>query len=314
MEKIVPRWMKYLYVFTSVIFLIVIFAEHNNMFFELIVSTAVYLLCGGILMGIGLVAATRSKIAMTGLLIFLFTASAVYCNTVGMKSLLGKNFKTVKEVSILQLNVYLFNRQKRKTIDFILKKNPHIVTLHEIGRNWDGVLNVWMRKKFPYRVSVPGSYFGVSLYSRYPVEKYSTVTIDKTVVLISEILIDKKVVTVITYHSYAPLNEGQLIFRNNQISRLISIINGVSGPKIVTGDFNAVPWSWIMKKFKRETDLSDSRKSLLNTYPSKGFLKVPIDYIMFSDHFVATRKSSLLATSSDHLGIITTCGLVENEM
>jgi|GEM_PF-1819115 len=314
MKKIVPRWMKYLYVSVSVIFLVIIFAEHNNMLFELIVSAAVYILFGGILAGIGLVAITRSKAALSGLLIFLFAASAVCCNTVSMKSIQGKNSEIVKEVSILQLNVYLFNRQKRKTIDLILKKNPHIVTLHEISRNWDGILNVLMREKFPYRVSVPGSYFGISLYSRYPVKQHCTLAIDKTVVLLSEIMIGKKAVTLITYHSYAPLNEGKLIFRNNQINRLIPVINEIPGPKIVTGDFNAVPWSWIMKKFKRKTALSDSRMSLLNTYPSKGFLKVPIDYIMFSEHFKTVRKSSLLATTSDHLGIITTCGLKNNDM
>ncbi len=175
-----PGWIKYFYTATSIIFIILIYPEHNNLFFELIISAAVYILLAGIITGIVLLSLTRSAVVLSGLMVFLLTTIVIFSNTINLINLTSSNHKSAKEISLLHLNVYVYNRQKRNVINTILKKNPHIITLHEISSNWEGNLKLRMKNKYPYSVSMPGTYFGISLYSRYPIINYSTKTIDKT--------------------------------------------------------------------------------------------------------------------------------------
>ena len=78
-----------------------------------------------------------------------------------------------------------------------------------------------------------------------------------------------------------------------------------SGPRILIGDFNTVPWDQALLELRSATGLQDSRKSFAPTYRFKKipFLHLPIDYILHSQEFECLRFKVLRKSSSDHKGI-----------
>ncbi|MCP4130228.1 MAG: endonuclease/exonuclease/phosphatase family protein [bacterium] len=306
MLKRLSKYIKYLYCIGSCALLLIILTHHSVLILELISSMSLYIICAGIISGIILFIITRSKIIAAGMMLLFISFLLTFFNTIEPANFFAEEPGSSKQFSVLQLNVFLYNYKKDRAINCIVKNNPHIITLHEINQKWKKKLKKKLGRKYPYSVTVPARFSGVSLYSRFPIKEYKTVFIGRSIVLITKILIEKIPVTVITYHSCAPLSQDHLVYRNKQIKKFISIIKTFEEPKIVTGDFNTVPWSWTMRKLKSETALTDSRKSIHNTYPAGKFFKVPIDYILHSKDFTLVKSLTFSSRSSDHLGIIST--------
>ncbi len=87
------------------------------------------------------------------------------------------------------------------------------------------------------------------------------------------------------------------------MARIVNIIRGE--PAIVMGDFNAAPYSYILKLFPQDTGLK--RHTWLPSWPARP-LKLPqiaIDHVFTSSHFVRKRGPWVgKYAGSDHLPVI----------
>jgi endonuclease/exonuclease/phosphatase (EEP) superfamily protein YafD len=89
----------------------------------------------------------------------------------------------------------------------------------------------------------------------------------------------------------------------SQIEALTALVNEESGPTVVLGDFNATPFSLILKRFERGTGLR--RLTALASWPSHVQLpQVAIDHIFVSPDIEASAVRLGAAGGSDHYPVI----------
>ncbi len=92
--------------------------------------------------------------------------------------------------------------------------------------------------------------------------------------------------------------------RELQVAQMLSITDKVSGPKILLGDFNAVPDAEVLLPiYEKFTNAEYQAKSNLYTYPADNAIR-QIDFITFTNHFTLDTVYVISTTASDHLPIL----------
>lgn len=151
----------------------------------------------------------------------------------------------------------------------------------------------------------------VGLWSRYPLDDAQMLTGFAVNPVQAQITVVGRRLTVIAFHSKAPLyNNGTALWRAD-LDRLTEVMANPTTPTIVAGDFNATRDH---RQFRDLLDAgytdagSDAGAGILATYPADrvwGPL-VGIDHILVSTDLVGVDVTSVHQPGSDHRAVVAT--------
>ncbi len=210
------------------------------------------------------------------------------------------------DLSIAQFNVLKFNKDYESTINAALESDCDLISFQEVDENWEAFLVNGLIDEYPYyQVHSRSDCYGLAVFSKYPISETEVISYRGFPSLKGVIELKENEVSFIATHTRSPISRNNFNLRNDQIEHLAEEVKNVEGPLVVIGDFNSVPWDQAIDKFKSNTHLEDSRKSITPTYPS--FLPIagiPIDFIFHSKDLKCVGFDSIKSTSSDHYGVI----------
>lgn len=213
-----------------------------------------------------------------------------------------------EQLSVLQFNVLTTNHQYKSTIDNIKKIAPEFISFQEVSDGWAKALKKGLSEDYPYSkiVKHKDASQGLAIFSKHPLKEITYHEWAGTGNISGIIEIGDQEVNFLSLHTRSPTTELKWKIRNKHIKAAADFVAQKEGEFIVLGDFNTVPWDNQLTQFRKKTDLVDSRKKLMPTFPAWGpkyIAQIPIDYIFHSKGIKCGSLDSI-KMSSDHNAVL----------
>jgi len=209
----------------------------------------------------------------------------------------------------MQFNLNFRNKRVGDLVAYWQKNSIDIVTLQEVTDAHRKVLED-IRELYPYQshcefCPVVG---GVSILSKYPIVSSSALCLDKRGFVSAQITIDDKQINIASIHLHWPYPYGQYQQLETIKEELIRL-GQHEVPTLISGDFNAAPWSHVV-----DTIAQYSNTSVLNgtrwtidlgrQLPLVPNMKLPIDHLLLSKELTSQSIKVEKSIGSDHLPIV----------
>jgi endonuclease/exonuclease/phosphatase (EEP) superfamily protein YafD len=105
-------------------------------------------------------------------------------------------------------------------------------------------------------------------------------------------------------HLSFPLHPRTAERQRWETERIVEFAGDRRLPTIILGDFNATPWSYVLRRLDADAGLRASFHTLAGTWPSGLPLRIPIDHV-FALHGARSLSSEIgPAAGSDHLPVV----------
>jgi len=213
-----------------------------------------------------------------------------------------------ESIKIMQFNVLTNNYRYATTIEQIKKENPDFISFQEVSRAWAQALETGLSDHYPFHQIVrhPDESQGLAIFSKYPLSALQYHDWSGTANLSGQLMIGGDKVNFLSLHTRSPMNKKKWQTRNDHIASAADYVASHQGEFLVLGDFNTVPWDQQLNKFRKKTQLKDSRKKLTPTFPAWGpkyVAQIPIDYIFHSKGISCQSLDSVKLTS-DHEAVV----------
>ena len=211
------------------------------------------------------------------------------------------------KLKVMQFNVLSSNTAYDQTIENVKNLSPDFISFQEVSNKWADELEAKLADEYPYfkvlRHKDAGQ--GIAVFSKFPLQNIDEHLWEGTANLSGQVLIENEAINFLTLHTRSPRNKAKWQHRNAHIRQASEFVQQNGGEFLVLGDFNTVPWDKRMKEFKASTDLEDSRKKFVPTFPAWNpfVAQIPIDYIFHSKGINCKSLDSVKITS-DHLAIM----------
>lgn len=211
-------------------------------------------------------------------------------------------------LSVLQFNVLTTNQQYASTIQTVKELAPDFISFQEVSANWASSLEAGLKKDYPYYqiIKHPDASQGIAVFSKHQIEEVDYHEWAGTANLSGRLKVGEERVNFLSLHTRSPMTKLKWKTRNEHIRLAAEYIADTSGEFLVLGDFNTVPWDVALNKFRKKTELVDSRKKLTPTFPAWGpsyLAQIPIDYIFHSKGIRCGSLDSIKLTS-DHNAVL----------
>jgi len=215
----------------------------------------------------------------------------------------GKN----RALKIVSLNSWHSNRSPEKIVSYLRKVKADVVILIEFGPSKLKLLPK-LAQDYPYSVQCAGRWYcSMVLLSRLPLKaaRVTSPTNLRPAFVWARVRMpgrEGREITVIGTHIYRPSTRPRL--HVSHLNELAKFVNGLKGPYILAGDFNATPWSQSYRSFMRKTKLTAPGPML----PSWPAWPLPLPQVAI-DHLFASKSLSIVGrgvgpnVGSDHLPI-----------
>lgn len=210
-------------------------------------------------------------------------------------------------ITLVQFNTLFKNPSPQLSRQWISGQSPDVVTLQEVSRN-NMVIVDGLASQMPSRLFCEFTpVYGVAVLSRFP--KVAEKCLSKLGLVWMTVDIDGKPLTVASLHLSWPYPFGQW----QQIESLRQAFAAMPRPVLISGDFNAAPWSEAVRRIAEATStqpLPGLRLSL--RIGAAGFGPYPVLPI---DHILAPAGTSIASIElgppigSDHLPIVASIGI-----
>lgn len=210
------------------------------------------------------------------------------------------------QLSVAHFNVLKYNDDHDSTIATALSTGADVISFQEVDAAWGRSLIAGLSMQYPYyRVEAREDCFGLAVFSKHPIQNSEVVYFEGFPNLTGDLEIGADHIHFIASHTRAPLVRSYFNTRNKQLEQIADYLAEIDGPKMAIGDYNSVPWDSRIRKFIADTNMSDSRTSLVPTYPA-GFMpaRIPIDYIFHSSDIICLGFGRVGGASSDHFGVV----------
>lgn len=243
------------------------------------------------------------------LLCFVVVTSAI--NVMPLLGLFQREVQVGKgeSLKVVQVNVEYCNQDRTKLVQWLKQVDPDVIAVEELSLAWDAAL----RKEFPrYNAfTVPqDNYYGIGLFSRRKlINAKSFITPSVKPVepaILAQISCKEGSINLAAVHVFAPHRPDDWHRRNMQMNAIAEAIGANTSSTILLADLNSVPWSNEMMKFKKMTNLRDSRVGfgIKNTCLVKHLFWVPIDYCLISPGIRVQKMTIGPSFGSDHLPML----------
>ncbi len=218
-------------------------------------------------------------------------------------------------LKLLHANVLARNDQYERFLELVRNEDPDIVFVQEFTSRWETGLDA-LRQQWPHVYLQPrDSNFGIAVYSKHPFDQVRHIDSPPLgyPTIVATLSIGQKTVNLVSTHPTIPLG-GQLFkARNEHIRHIADLVNSLSGPTIVSGDFNATVWDRRLLEFESDTALLNARRGfgIIATWPTAGvsLFSIPIDHLFVSGQIVVRKIGTGPDIGSDHLPLIATLSL-----
>jgi endonuclease/exonuclease/phosphatase (EEP) superfamily protein YafD len=220
---------------------------------------------------------------------------------------------------VVSFNVQGQNKEYEAVLEYLQQLDADVVFLHEANRLWEEAIS---------RAASSGRFQYLQHLSRPDRLIFSTLTLTKSPpqevtshgwaereARAMEVVVEfgETTVTLLGIHPLAPTNPRRTALRDAQFDFVARWIRGSSGPTVVTGDFNATPWSHVfvpltdggMRNSQRGFGLSPS-------FPVNGnlFTRIPIDHLLHSSDLAVADRWLGPNLGSDHFPLVVDLALV----
>lgn len=184
---------------------------------------------------------------------------------------------------IINFNVLSTNPQQADVAQWLRAQNADVVALIEANARWNTTADS-LRDLYPYqyRLDHAGN-FGQMLFSRIPLENAQTIPAQSELeaeMIQADITLEGKRVRFILAHPTPPLLPAiRKMGRDSQIRHIAELVKKSPYPIVVLGDFNAAPWTHIMRELRDTANLTGF--NVRASWPAAlGPLGIPIDHII----------------------------------
>lgn len=210
-----------------------------------------------------------------------------------------------EQLKVMQFNVLTTNYKYSSTIREIKKIEPDFISFQEVSPEWAKALKAGLSVDYAYFqiIQHPDQSQGLAIFSKFPLANLVYHDWSGTANLSGQVIVGQETVNFLSLHTRSPMTKLKWRKRNEHINEAANFIAQKEGEFLVLGDFNAVPWDNQLNKFRKKTDLVDSRRKLTPTFPSWGpkyIAQIPIDYIFHSEGIHCESLDSIKLTSDHH--------------
>ncbi len=199
-------------------------------------------------------------------------------------------------------------------VEAVKEENPDVVCVVECPPNWVNELNDKLPEYKYRRAIIRNDAYGCAMYSKLPLGEKREFDLggkrelgESAPALVCDVEANGKKATVVMTHVYTPTSPSGLAARTAQMDSIKTIVQGIDGPVIVTGDLNCTSWSSYFKQFIDATGLRDTRQgygiqaSWASTNPIFG---LPLDHILTSRDIQTLNRKVGRNVHSDHYPVI----------
>lgn len=177
---------------------------------------------------------------------------------------------------------------------------PDFVTLQEVTGRTRAVMAGLTDVLPSQHVCTFAAVGGVAVLSRWPVIAGSERCVDGDGLAAMQVTTPDGPVWVVSIHLHWPFPYRQ----SEQVPRLLPALAAMTGPTLVGGDFNMVPWSHTLATIARATE-TERAGPILYTLPlARGWIALPIDHVLVPRGKGMTGARRLPLLGSDHHGVL----------
>lgn len=210
-------------------------------------------------------------------------------------------------ISLLHANIWYENQKMSDVAAMLNRERPDIAALVEVGGtiqgDWQGALG----EDWPHRLDCGPAGCGNLILSRWPLERLDVRSSwhdgpGIPAVLAARVRHPAGDFTLVVAHLSRPMEP---VRQQEQAVWLAGFLHGLPRPLVVTGDFNAAPWSPLFHRLQRDGGVTRAG-GIMPTWPS-GLLNpvgIPIDHLLGSPDIQFGPVRVLPAVGSDHLPLL----------
>lgn len=215
-----------------------------------------------------------------------------------------------EELRIVTFNVLAANDNYEGVIEYLDEVDADVVFLHESSRPWEEAI---IASDLGYRVERTrddNHIFGTLVLVRgaAQIQGFGFTEREPRSVEVLLTTYGGREVSVLAVHPLAPVTELSAGLRDAQLRFAGEWAARQTGPTVVTGDFNAGPWSHAFRRLLDEGRLRDSQRGfgLQPTFPASSNLafRIPIDHLLVSDGVWVVDRRLGPPLGSDHFPLI----------
>lgn len=207
----------------------------------------------------------------------------------------------------LVANVWGRNRQSEALVERIRDLDADLMFLLEVHRRHHPALEVFA-SSHPTRLDCEARSCDVLLLTRFPTAGSAIDKVDPKTgasVNATDLLVGDRRLRAVGTHLTRPIVEGSL---GRQLAQVDFIIDraAIDQATIVGGDFNAVPWGQVVKRFEARSGVLATAGGLTGTWPSwlPLPLRLPIDQVFVGSDLMILSRHVVDLPGSDHEGVL----------
>lgn len=217
----------------------------------------------------------------------------------------GRTIPPEEPLTVMSFNILSSNQQFGEVAGYIREIDPDVVFLHEASRPWEMAMDGADLEYEVTRARSQDLTFGTLVLSR-PGDRVVSYGFTLGGARAVEVVHDG--IAVLGMHPLAPTTAERSALRNAQIDFAAGWSQEQEGPHVVTGDFNATPWSYAFRRLVADTDLINSQRGfgIQPTFPAdNSFLfRMPIDHLLHSPGLVVVDRRRGPRLGSDHFPLL----------
>lgn len=220
-----------------------------------------------------------------------------------------------RTLRVLSANVQAGNRNSEAVLEAVRSADADVVLLLETDAWWDEQI-AGLYDGYPYHASSQpraAHYYGMQVLSRLPLRDPDMLYLFGEATPTLETLVtlrDGTPVRFLGLHPRPPLSEPQpTTLRDGSIAAVAKRAAASNEPVVMAGDFNAVPWSPIVRLAKRVAGVEDPRvgRGFIASFDAESvWMRWPLDHILAQDAFSFLSFDRLGYTGSDHYPMVAT--------
>jgi endonuclease/exonuclease/phosphatase (EEP) superfamily protein YafD len=227
-------------------------------------------------------------------------------------------------MTVMQFNVHTGNKDRKGVIAEIESHAPDLLFVQEVNQSWMNDLNAGL-SDYEIVVSSPrADNFGIACYKRKANADRPTLSIlssrsyditrgiAQVPVIEVKLTLDGQAINVLSIHPLPPMSQPYARARNATLGGAGQWSADQTVPNVVTGDFNATPWSTAFRDLQSAGGLVNSQVGFgqAPTWPAafNTLGMIPIDHLLHSKELVTVDRVVGEANGSDHKPLIVELG------
>jgi endonuclease/exonuclease/phosphatase (EEP) superfamily protein YafD len=224
----------------------------------------------------------------------------------------GASDPAAPTVRVMSFNLLSTNTSYSEVFAYIDETEPDIVFLHEASLPWETAAQ---SAATGYQVVIPRSediIFGTLVLVRGDEVDARSYGFGIAQVRAVEVTFRpagwSEPVRVLGTHPLAPTNSTRAGLRDAQLGFAAGWAERADGAAVITGDFNATPWSWPFRHMMATAGLHNSQVGfgLQASFPATSSLvfRVPIDHLLHNDRLRVRNRQLGPPLGSDHFPLV----------